>query len=301
VFPEHIAVVPEHIAVVPEHIAVFPDLIAVVPEHIAVFPEHIAVVPEHIAVFPEHIAVVPEHIAVVPEHIAVVPEHIAVFPNMSRSDHQCLICVHLRHLRTSLHPPMYLDQTNGYHSPMSHGRLLALVCAVWVASELIVMVLKHARGNASRRDRGSLRVLWGGITIATVCGSLVSGYRPTALYGTYWLGLALIILGIIVRAVAIATLWRYFTVDVSIREGHELVDRGLYSVIRHPAYTGSLLSFLGLGFAFGNWLSVAIITAMTILGFSYRIAVEEGALIEHFGDRYRDYMRRSKRLIPGIY
>ncbi|HEV7571870.1 MAG TPA: isoprenylcysteine carboxylmethyltransferase family protein [Thermoanaerobaculia bacterium] len=185
---------------------------------------------------------------------------------------------------------------------MPHGRLLAIVCIVWVASELAVMVLKHARGNASRRDRGSLRVLWAGISVATVGGSMLKRYEPTRIgYDTFWIGLGLIILGVIIRAIAIATLWRYFTVDVSIREGHELVDRGIYGVLRHPSYTGSLLSFLGLGFAFGNWLSVAIIAVATIIGFSYRIAVEEGALIEHFGDRYRDYMRRSKRLIPGIY
>jgi protein-S-isoprenylcysteine O-methyltransferase Ste14 len=185
---------------------------------------------------------------------------------------------------------------------MPHGRLLAIVCILWVGSELAVMVLKHARGNASRRDRGSLRVLWAGITIATIAASMVSGYRPTAIpYNTFWIGLGLIVLGVTIRATAIATLWRYFTVDVSIREGHQLVDRGIYRVLRHPSYTGSLLSFLGLGFAFDNWLSVAIIAVATIIGFSYRIAVEEGALIEHFGDRYRDYMRRSKRLIPGIY
>ncbi|MEA2417685.1 MAG: hypothetical protein QOI58_4342 [Thermoanaerobaculia bacterium] len=185
---------------------------------------------------------------------------------------------------------------------MPHGRLLAIVAIIWVASELAVMVLKHARGNASRRDRGSLWLLWGSITIATIAGSMLKGYRPTRIgYDTFWIGIGLIILGIVIRGIAIATLWRYFTVDVSIREGHELVDRGIYGVIRHPAYTGSLLSFLGLGFAFGNWLSVAIIAVVTIVGFSYRIAVEEGALIEHFGDRYRDYMRRSKRLIPGIY
>lgn len=185
---------------------------------------------------------------------------------------------------------------------MTHGKLLAIVSSIWVASELLVMVLKHARGNASRRDRGSLWLLWGGITIATVAGSMLKGFRPARIgYDTFWLGLGLIVIGIIVRAIAIATLWRYFTVDVSIREGHELVDRGLYGVIRHPAYTGSLLSFLGLGFAFRNWLSVAIIAVATVAGFSYRIAVEEGALVEHFGDRYREYMRRSKRLIPGIY
>ncbi len=185
---------------------------------------------------------------------------------------------------------------------MSNGRLLEIICAFWVASELIVIVLKHARGNASRRDRGSLAILWGGITIAIFAASMMSGYRPARIGGqTFWLGLALIITGIVIRSIAIATLWRYFTVDVSIREGHELVDRGFYSVIRHPAYTGSLLSFLGLGLAFGNWLSFAIIAVVTIAGFSYRIAVEESALIEHFGDRYRDYVRRSKRLIPGIY
>ena len=185
---------------------------------------------------------------------------------------------------------------------MPHGRLLAIVAAIWVASELVVMVLKHARGNASRRDRGSLALLWGGITIATVVGSMMKGYWPTRIgYDTFWIGIALIILGIVIRAIAIATLWRYFTVNVSIREGHELVDHGLYAFIRHPAYTGSLLSFIGLGFAFRNWLSVGIIAIATVIGFSYRIAVEEGALTDHFGDRYRDYMRRSKRLIPGIY
>jgi protein-S-isoprenylcysteine O-methyltransferase Ste14 len=185
---------------------------------------------------------------------------------------------------------------------MPQGRLLAIVCIIWVVSELAVMVLRHARGNASRRDRGSLALLWGGITIATVAGSMMKGYRPTRIgYDTFWIGIALIILGIIIRAIAIATLWRYFTVNVSIREGHQLIERGIYRLIRHPAYTGSLLSFIGLGFAFRNWLSVAMIAVGTIIGFSYRIAVEEGALIEHFGDGYRDYMRRSKRLIPGIY
>jgi protein-S-isoprenylcysteine O-methyltransferase len=185
---------------------------------------------------------------------------------------------------------------------MHHGSLLAIVSMIWVTSELAVMVLKHARGNASRRDRGSLGVLWAGIGAATFAASMMRSYRPTRIgYDTFWIGLGLLILGIMIRGIAIATLWRYFTVDVSIREGHEIVDRGIYRVIRHPAYTGSILSFLGLGFAFGNWLSVAIIAVATIIGFSYRIAVEEGALIDHFGDRYRDYMRRSKRLIPGFY
>jgi len=185
---------------------------------------------------------------------------------------------------------------------MSPGRLLNLVCAVWGCSELVVMVLKHDRGNTSRRDRGSIAVLFGSIAIASFAGSLVKGYPPTCIgAGSLWIALALVVIGVIVRGIAMATLWRYFTYAVTILEGHELVERGLYRFIRHPSYTGILLAFIGLGFARGNWLTVAIIGAGAFAGFSYRIAVEESVLVEHFGDRYRDYMRRSKRLIPGIY
>ena len=46
---------------------------------------------------------------------------------------------------------------------------------------------------------------------------------------------------------------------------------------------------------------MAVIAVATMAGFAYRISVEEFALIEHFGDLYRQYMQRSKRLIPGIY
>jgi protein-S-isoprenylcysteine O-methyltransferase Ste14 len=185
---------------------------------------------------------------------------------------------------------------------MSPGRLLNIVFAVWGCSELVVMVLKHRRSSDARRDRGSIAVLWGSMVFVSIAGSLVKGYRPTRIgAGSIWIGLALVVIGISVRGIAIATLWRYFTYSVSIREGHDLVDRGLYRFIRHPSYTGVLLAFIGLGFARGNWLDVAIIAVGAFAAFSYRIAVEESALIEHFGDRYRDYMRRTKRLIPGIY
>jgi protein-S-isoprenylcysteine O-methyltransferase Ste14 len=117
----------------------------------------------------------------------------------------------------------------------------------------------------------------------------------------FWVGIALILIGIVIRAAAILTLRRYFTVQVTIQDSHELIDRGLYRFIRHPSYTGALISFIGLGFAFGSWLSLAIIAVAALIGFGYRIRVEEQALIGHFGDRYRDYASRTKRLVPGIY
>jgi protein-S-isoprenylcysteine O-methyltransferase Ste14 len=116
-----------------------------------------------------------------------------------------------------------------------------------------------------------------------------------------WSGLGLMVVGIVVRMKAIRTLARYFTVDVSIQEEHRLVDRGIYRTIRHPAYAGSLLSFLGLGMAFGNWLTLIVIFLPILFTFIYRMNIEERLLTAELGNQYIDYMKRTKRVIPGVY
>ena len=185
---------------------------------------------------------------------------------------------------------------------MTDGRILLIVSAVWVASEVIVGIIKRSGSGATRKDRGSLYLLWIVITLGCFAASAISRRMPNARMPRpfFWIGIALIILGVIVRSIAIATLWRYFTVDVSIAREHELIDRGIYAHIRHPAYTGSLLSFIGLAFAFRNWIGFAVLVITTFAALSYRVRVEEAALVEHFGDRYRDYMKRTKRFVPGV-
>jgi len=188
---------------------------------------------------------------------------------------------------------------------MNHEQLLALVSAVWVASELVVGIVSRRSGTEkSARDRGSYTLLW---TLLIVSIFIAARFRFSSVgrmperNTLFWVGIGLILAGIAIRASAIATLRRFFTVQVTIQESHELIDRGLYRIIRHPSYTGALVSFVGLGFAFGNWLSLAIILAGALIGFAYRIRVEEQALTSHFGDRYVQYSARTKRLIPGIY
>ena len=187
---------------------------------------------------------------------------------------------------------------------MSHMQLLGMVVAVWIISELAVAVVKRSHGEGRRRDRGSFILLWILVSGAALAGSMLRGLPATRIAhgdAVFWTGIALIAAGILLRGAAIATLRQYFTVDVTIREDHQLIEHGLYGLVRHPAYTGSLLSFLGLGLAFGNWLSLAVVFLVAAGAFAYRIVVEERALIEHFGDRYREYARRTKRLIPGVY
>jgi len=91
------------------------------------------------------------------------------------------------------------------------------------------------------------------------------------------------------------------TVNVTIGEDHQLIQQGLYRYIRHPSYSGSLLSFFGLGMALGSWLSFLIIFFPILCSFLYRISVEEEALSNSFGSRYEDYRRKTRRLIPLVY
>jgi protein-S-isoprenylcysteine O-methyltransferase Ste14 len=182
---------------------------------------------------------------------------------------------------------------------MNHPMLLALVSAVWVGLEIVVAIVT---GGTSAKDRWSFRLLGVLLVAGIFTASNLKGVLPMPdRDAMFWLGIGLIFIGIVIRTAAILTLRRYFTVQVTIQDSHELVDRGLYRFLRHPSYTGALVSFIGLGFAFGSWLSLAIIVVAALIGFAYRIRVEEEALVGHFGDRYRSYAARTKRLVPGIY
>jgi protein-S-isoprenylcysteine O-methyltransferase Ste14 len=120
----------------------------------------------------------------------------------------------------------------------------------------------------------------------------------TLLFG---IGIFLILAGEAFRWYAIRVLGKFFTSVISIQEGQTVIENGPYRYIRHPSYSGAILSFLGFGLALTNWLSLALVILGTVLGYGYRVYIEEQALVEGLGQPYRDYMQRTKRFIPFIY
>jgi protein-S-isoprenylcysteine O-methyltransferase Ste14 len=180
--------------------------------------------------------------------------------------------------------------------------------ALWLGGEIVAtrLLSAAATGGGEDRDRRSFRVLW--VTIALACfaggwlgsagvAAFPASFEPAAFFA----GLGLLVIGLAVRWAAIFTLRRFFTVEVTIRDDHRLVSHGLYRFVRHPSYTGSLLSFLGFGVALGSFASVAVVMIPVGLAFLHRIRIEEAALAAALGDPYRDYAKRTKRLLPGIY
>ena len=96
------------------------------------------------------------------------------------------------------------------------------------------------------------------------------------------------------------TLGRNWSGRVTIKEDHELVTAGPYRWVRHPIYTGGILivagSALALGKA-GGLVSIAIMLAI----FLHKIRLEEKVLEGHFRQRYADYRKQTKTLIPLIW
>ena len=107
--------------------------------------------------------------------------------------------------------------------------------------------------------------------------------------------------GIVIRLSAVLTLKKAFTLHVQTTAGQQLVTSGLYHTVRHPAYSGSILSLFGVALAFRNIVAVCLVLFCCLICYSTRIRVEEKALEAQFGKEYADYKRSTYRQFPYIF
>jgi protein-S-isoprenylcysteine O-methyltransferase Ste14 len=83
------------------------------------------------------------------------------------------------------------------------------------------------------------------------------------------------------------------------KEDQTLVTTGPYHFVRHPIYTSMILMSIGTILYYGS-LFVSIFLIILAVNFILRIRKEEEIMIKLFGEKYTDYMKRTKRLIPLI-
>jgi protein-S-isoprenylcysteine O-methyltransferase len=142
-------------------------------------------------------------------------------------------------------------------------------------------------------------------TIGLVLNFSLAGLLPAAAIpwqqtSLFAIGVILILFGVVLRWYAIRTLGGYFTRDVAVSPDQQIVQVGPYRMVRHPAYTGTFLTMLGVGLAVTNWASLVALLACVLVGHLHRVSVEEHALIQSIGQPYVEYMRRTKRFIPRV-
>jgi protein-S-isoprenylcysteine O-methyltransferase Ste14 len=180
--------------------------------------------------------------------------------------------------------------------------------AVAVATGVLVIVAFLAGGNVSsgvREDRTNRWVL-GAFALIGLLSGFLPAYTDRIGFWTIdgdslrWLGVALYVVGGVLRLWPVFVLGNRFSGLVAIQPGHTLVTGGIYSVIRHPSYLGMLVNALGWGLAFRSGVGV-LLTAALIPLLVARIHSEEALLHTEFGGEYDAYRTRTSRLLPRIY
>jgi protein-S-isoprenylcysteine O-methyltransferase Ste14 len=113
-----------------------------------------------------------------------------------------------------------------------------------------------------------------------------------------WAGLALVVAGIGFSIWSARTLGRHFDMEVEVHEGHEVVDRGPFAIVRHPVYFGLAVHLIGACLATGNGLLIAGTLLGAVPALYVRAAAEERLLRASLGSAYDAYARRVPMLLP---
>jgi protein-S-isoprenylcysteine O-methyltransferase Ste14 len=114
-----------------------------------------------------------------------------------------------------------------------------------------------------------------------------------------FIGLVFCVVGLVVAVWGRAALGKNWSVSVQQKENHELIVSGAYKFIRHPIYSGLLLMLLGNAVIAGTWRGLVAVS-IVLISFWFKQKKEEKWLIEIFGNEYKEYMNRTKALIPWL-
>jgi len=116
------------------------------------------------------------------------------------------------------------------------------------------------------------------------------------------------VIGIVIFICSLWLLWRShvdlaenFSPSLFIRNRHKLVSSGVYKRIRHPMYLAFWLWALGQALLIPNWIAGPLGLIAFFLIYSFRVEQEEQQLIDYFGDQYREYQKKTGRLLPKYF
>ncbi len=184
---------------------------------------------------------------------------------------------------------------------------LLILAIIWLVVELFVVSRDRIQGKGQTdKDKGTRIFNILSIIVGMLISIILFYYTNLSFLGTrsdifLWAGIVIITAGIIVRVWAIISLGDSFRTTIETHDGQSVVRDGAYKYIRHPSYSGAVLSCIGYGIAFQNWISLMLLLIMPVIAFNNRIKHEEAELIRVFGRDYINYQKKTKKLIPFVW
>ena len=182
---------------------------------------------------------------------------------------------------------------------------MSLIQFVPVAAATAVTVARMREIRVKRntiagkiRERWTLRIFIavGTVTyLAALAEYFLMGGLPA--WGFVAVGSLTALFSFWLRARAITALGRFWSLHVEIRENHEFVKTGPFRWVRHPVYLSMILELASICLILRAWTTLLIVPVIFIPALVARLSLEEAAMIEKFGERYREY----RRTVPAIF
>ena len=185
-------------------------------------------------------------------------------------------------------------------------QIFLVAVALWIVPEWLGSFGQRAKLDPHMYDRRSYLVLviciWFGTLLAVWSAILL----PDAAIRVerrqiFFAGIVLMMLGVALRWYAVQSRRRKPNATPADPNGQIVLLKGPYRLVRHPAYSGTILTFLGVGLAFTNTASLLLLMLCVVAGHIYRVHAEERALVASLGAPYEQYMRRTARFIPFLF
>lgn len=187
---------------------------------------------------------------------------------------------------------------------LRHPQLWVLVAIALVVS-IYQPVYKPVDARAPKHDRGTAAQIVWSVYLTQFAGVLEAIYLryPDSFRwnAVTTAALVLMLAGLSLRVWAVVTLGRFFTWFITVYDDHQVIRSGPFRFIRHPAYGGALLLFVGTLLFLHAWIGAALSLVFQLFAYVRRIRYEEKMMIERMGAAYASYRREVRALVPLLW
>jgi protein-S-isoprenylcysteine O-methyltransferase Ste14 len=183
----------------------------------------------------------------------------------------------------------------------------AIIRSLWILFGVYWLVSALKRKKTKKRESWSQRLLY---VLPILFGFMLLS-RPEARFGWLgarflpdtevvpWIGVLLTAAGVAISFWARVHLGANWSGTVTLKEDHELIRTGPYRTIRHPIYTGILLSLFGTIVAMGE-IRGLLAFAIVWLSFYIKARREESFLSMEFGPRFTEHQQHTGMFFPHV-
>jgi protein-S-isoprenylcysteine O-methyltransferase Ste14 len=190
----------------------------------------------------------------------------------------------------------------------SYALALDIVRGCWLAFVAVWLLAAISTKRAVYRESHSQRLRYW-VLFVIACLLLIYGRQlpyplnlPIIPHVTpiAWTAVILCVAGLLVALWARIVLGRNWSGMVTLKEGHELVERGPYRFVRHPIYTGILAMFFATSLV-QRHLAGLVGVLLMFASFWIKLGLEEKLMLQQFPEQYAAYRQRTKRIIPLVF